>query len=139
MARKMMAEINRINKKIVEAKNIFIQEIKSGQVHKITCHLTYDPNKDLFNIRIANDILAQIISTWRAEEDPGVLDKISSFTRGWVNYLAIPVDNMDLLQNAAIIIELLLQEQILPAEEYGSLAFNLQSKFEEKIFNRFLV
>ncbi len=133
--RQLIKIVQAMYKKKQEAENDFIALIKSGKIDQATQKYTYNPATNRFDIRVANDVMFKIIEVWRAEEDVKVTDKISSFAKGWVDYLAIHVGNWDLLCGLPTIIGLFIQEQILPEQEYGHLMFNLQNKFEDAILN----
>lgn len=131
--RQVKAAIDKINKKMAEAGEEFAKEVRSGQVGKATCRCTYNFEIDYFDIRVASDILNMMLKTWHYEEDVKVLDNISSYARGWINYLAKYTDNKSLSQALMIYIDLLIQADILQEQEYGNLIFFLQNKQEEKI------
>lgn len=106
----------------------FTALVKSGKIDLATCRQTYNRDTGQFDIDIAMSVLMRIIDLWRCEQDVKILDNIALFTRGWVDYLAVDTRHKDFVSTLIIIIEVLVQEEILPENEYNHLAFNLRSQ-----------
>jgi|GEM_PF-2406370 len=123
--KKITADIARMDRETHEARNQFIALVKSGQIDMATRRSTYSPDSDIFNIDVATDIFLVISDLWRSEDNVKVLDNITQFVRGWVDYLAV-YPNKDLMYSLIIIMESFLQEGILPEVEYGNLLFNIR-------------
>lgn len=123
--KKMTADIAQMNRATQEARDQFVALVKSGQIDAATRRSTYNPDTDMFDINIATDIFLVMTDLWRSEDDVKVLDNIAQFVRGWVDYLAV-YPNKDLMYSLVIILEVFLQEGILPEVEYGNLLFNIR-------------
>jgi len=123
--KKIMADIAQMNRTTQEARDRFAALVKSGQIDSATRLATYNPKSDIFDINLTTDIFLVMMDLWRLEEDVKVLDSITQFMRGWVDYLAV-CPNKDLRDCLIIILEAFLQEGMLPEVEYGNLLFNVR-------------